>query len=278
MKHPRRRRSKGRADPNDVSRETLREVHERDAGQCTFVSADGERCPAREWREVDHRQPRALGGDGTIENVRILLPHAQSTCCGAGLGTEHVARKHRGSATRIVAAAADRSAQPNLVGSRAETAHRPRVRRSGGDASVSAAVESDPAAAEMGIAKLPHDTNAAARTDGAIATDDDRASAPAAADGAAAMATHAHDVDALRQRRGRRHRDEHACPRRGRERRFRDGSGRGGSGSDDGGKADPRRRGSLKLAPAATTSGHRERSCASHSSASGSGTETSALR
>ncbi|MBX3226304.1 MAG: HNH endonuclease [Labilithrix sp.] len=118
VKHP--RRSKGRANPNDVSRETLREVHERDARQCTFVSANGERCPAREWLEVDHRQPRALGGAGTLENVRLLCRAHNRLAAEQTFGTEHVAHKiEEARATRITTA--ERSAQPNLIASRAET-------------------------------------------------------------------------------------------------------------------------------------------------------------
>jgi len=55
-----------------VSRATKREVHERDGSQCTFVSADGERCPARELLELDHREARAHGGKGDASNIRLL--------------------------------------------------------------------------------------------------------------------------------------------------------------------------------------------------------------
>ena len=64
------RKSKGPADPADVSREALRAVSTRDAEQCAFIAEDGARCPARELLEVDHRHARALGGDGTTANLR----------------------------------------------------------------------------------------------------------------------------------------------------------------------------------------------------------------
>ncbi|MBX3232558.1 MAG: HNH endonuclease [Labilithrix sp.] len=113
-KHP--RRSKGRADPGNVSRETLREVHERDAGQCTFVGADGERCLSRDWLEVDHRQPRALGGAGTLENVRLLCRAHNRLVAEQAFGAEHITRKIE-EARAARAAAVDHSAPPNLIDS-----------------------------------------------------------------------------------------------------------------------------------------------------------------
>ncbi|MCW5817243.1 MAG: HNH endonuclease [Labilithrix sp.] len=152
-KHP--RRSKGRANPSDVSRETLREVHERDAGQCSFVSADGERCPAREWLEVDHRQPRALGGAGTIENVRILCRAHNRLAAEQAFGVEHVARKIE--EARAARAAAEPSAPPNLIGRPASTTspHSPTS-----TPPATQAVARGPVAANTGVATLAHDVDA----------------------------------------------------------------------------------------------------------------------
>src|SRR5262249_27098396 len=49
------------SDAGAIPRAVRREVMERDAAQCTFVSASGERCPARGFLELDHEHPRALG-------------------------------------------------------------------------------------------------------------------------------------------------------------------------------------------------------------------------
>ena len=64
-----------------------REIHERDGGQCAFVSADGRRCKARAFLELDHREPLARGGAPDAQNMRLLcrahnLSHARS-CFGA---------------------------------------------------------------------------------------------------------------------------------------------------------------------------------------------------
>ena len=50
----------------------LREVHARDAGQCTFVSPDGRRCTARGFLEVHHHDTTfARGGAATADNLRL---------------------------------------------------------------------------------------------------------------------------------------------------------------------------------------------------------------
>jgi hypothetical protein len=55
-----------------LPRETQRQVFARDGHQCTFVSDDGVRCPARGRLQIDHILPRAKGGDDRIENLRLL--------------------------------------------------------------------------------------------------------------------------------------------------------------------------------------------------------------
>ncbi len=53
-----------------------RAVWARDGGRCVFVGPDGIRCQSRRMLEFDHRQPRALGGKDSIENLRLLCrPH-----------------------------------------------------------------------------------------------------------------------------------------------------------------------------------------------------------
>jgi hypothetical protein len=55
-----------------IPRAIVREVHERDAGQCTFVSSDGRRCSEREFLEFHHHDiPYAKGGEATAENIRL---------------------------------------------------------------------------------------------------------------------------------------------------------------------------------------------------------------
>jgi hypothetical protein len=56
-----------------IPRAVVREVHERDAGQCTFVSKDGKRCSARGFLELHHHDtPYARGGEATTNNLRLI--------------------------------------------------------------------------------------------------------------------------------------------------------------------------------------------------------------
>jgi len=48
-----------------------RAVFLRDGRQCSYVSPDGRRCSARRCLELDHVNPRAVGGENTIENLRL---------------------------------------------------------------------------------------------------------------------------------------------------------------------------------------------------------------
>jgi 5-methylcytosine-specific restriction endonuclease McrA len=59
-----------------IPRAVVREVHRRDAGQCTFVSSDGKRCCERGFLELHHRIPYARGGAPTAENLTLACrPH-----------------------------------------------------------------------------------------------------------------------------------------------------------------------------------------------------------
>jgi hypothetical protein len=55
-----------------IPRHVLREVHTRDAGQCTFVSCEGRRCSARGFLEVHHHNTTfARGGAATADNLKL---------------------------------------------------------------------------------------------------------------------------------------------------------------------------------------------------------------
>jgi hypothetical protein len=64
----RRRKLKSRYIPRAV----VREVHERDGEQCTFVSSDGKRCGERGYLELHHRDPFPRGGEATAANLTLL--------------------------------------------------------------------------------------------------------------------------------------------------------------------------------------------------------------
>ncbi|HVP15618.1 MAG TPA: hypothetical protein VMS88_08730, partial [Terriglobales bacterium] len=54
-----------------IPAEVKRAVWERDGGQCSFVSMNGHRCPARTRLEFDHIEEAARGGPASLENVRL---------------------------------------------------------------------------------------------------------------------------------------------------------------------------------------------------------------
>jgi hypothetical protein len=65
-------RSKREATTKRVSSATRRAVLERDGLQCSWVDAQGRRCPSHAWLEFDHRHPRGKGGGSGSENIRVL--------------------------------------------------------------------------------------------------------------------------------------------------------------------------------------------------------------
>ncbi|HEU5061092.1 MAG TPA: HNH endonuclease signature motif containing protein [Kofleriaceae bacterium] len=60
------------SDARTVPREVRRQVASRDGMQCSFVSQDGRRCEETGFLELDHVVPVARGGEGSVENVRLL--------------------------------------------------------------------------------------------------------------------------------------------------------------------------------------------------------------
>jgi hypothetical protein len=74
-----------------------RAVFLRDGQQCSYVAPDGRRCSARRCLELDHVDPWAVGGEGTVENLRLR--------CRAH--NQHYARQYFGESR--VAAAVQRS-------------------------------------------------------------------------------------------------------------------------------------------------------------------------
>ena len=76
-----------------------REIYGRDRGQCAFVSADGRRCNARTFLELDHVKPYARLGTADAPNIRVLcqahnLLHARN-CFGALHVAAKIAAKKR---------------------------------------------------------------------------------------------------------------------------------------------------------------------------------------
>ena len=105
---PRPRSPRRRSSPNPryIPASVKRAVWARDGGQCTFVNAAGERCPARRMLEFDHVDPVARGGRATVNGLRILCRgHNQYEAerrFGAGFMNEKRA-KCRGAASQAPA-------------------------------------------------------------------------------------------------------------------------------------------------------------------------------
>jgi 5-methylcytosine-specific restriction endonuclease McrA len=76
-----------------VARAARREVYERDGLQCTYVSADGRRCEARAFLELDHAEPRALGGQDEPANLRVRCRAHNQLAAEQTFGREHVEQR-----------------------------------------------------------------------------------------------------------------------------------------------------------------------------------------
>jgi 5-methylcytosine-specific restriction endonuclease McrA len=91
-KRPRRKPAAGTQSRNRVTNSTRRKVYERDGLQCTYQSSDGRRCQARAFLELDHTEPRALGGSSTLENLRVLCRSHNQLAAEQTFGRETIDR------------------------------------------------------------------------------------------------------------------------------------------------------------------------------------------
>jgi hypothetical protein len=82
-------------DTARVSRATRRAVFDRDGERCTFTDAEGHRCPATTWLELDHVIPRACGGTSEVGNLRVRCRAHNALYAERTFGKEHVERKIR---------------------------------------------------------------------------------------------------------------------------------------------------------------------------------------
>ena len=82
-----------------VAAAVAREVYLRDGGSCTFCCADGRRCGARRFLELDHVQPWAAEGESTVENLRLRCrahnEHAARIYFGTGQIDAAIVRARR---------------------------------------------------------------------------------------------------------------------------------------------------------------------------------------
>lgn len=84
--------------PRDKRRKSIpnrvrREVVARDEAQCTFVADDGLRCDARSRLQFHHDRPWALGGEDSVENVRLLCRAHNLLVAERELSAQEIAAK-----------------------------------------------------------------------------------------------------------------------------------------------------------------------------------------
>ncbi len=66
------RASRGTAPGSrDIAAKVRRGVGSRDDGRCTFVGGTGRRCNARAFVEFHHDEPYGIGGEATVENIKL---------------------------------------------------------------------------------------------------------------------------------------------------------------------------------------------------------------
>ena len=88
-----------------------REVFLRDGGCCTYVAANGRRCGARRFLELDHVEPWARRGESTVDNLRLRCRAHNQYAAREEFGAEFVqgrvavrARRKRGDGSAMPAA------------------------------------------------------------------------------------------------------------------------------------------------------------------------------
>jgi hypothetical protein len=127
-----------KANSRYIPRAVIRAVHQRDEGQCTFVSSGGNHCSERGSLDLHHHDvPYAKGGAATLENLRLVCrSHNASASVDATrpgvAGRGHYGRRpdQRHQAPASPAAANEATAQrrrhapPNQQAARSRTAPR----------------------------------------------------------------------------------------------------------------------------------------------------------
>jgi hypothetical protein len=76
-----------------IPRAVMREVHQRDGGQCTFVSPDGKRCCERGFLEFHHHVPYGRGGEATADNLRLACRAHNALFAERDFGTGYMRSK-----------------------------------------------------------------------------------------------------------------------------------------------------------------------------------------
>ncbi len=70
-----------------------RAVHARDGNRCRYVDEQGRRCSARDRLEYHHRHPYGLGGDHSLQNIRLMCRAHNSYLAEHDYGRETMVRR-----------------------------------------------------------------------------------------------------------------------------------------------------------------------------------------
>jgi 5-methylcytosine-specific restriction endonuclease McrA len=108
---PRKRRLQ-KPGSRHVAVEVVAEVWRRDAGQCSYVDAEGRRCSERRFLTIEHVQPHARGGPSTVENLSILCSNHNAHSARRVFGEAHI-EKRRGERAQRARTACGADPQPN---------------------------------------------------------------------------------------------------------------------------------------------------------------------
>ncbi len=99
--------ARGRHVPAAVKRA----VWKRDGRQCTLTCDDGHRCSSRTDLELDHVLPYALGGQATVENLRLRCRAHNRFTAERELGADFVVKKREEAREQRVARAGEKLAR-----------------------------------------------------------------------------------------------------------------------------------------------------------------------
>jgi 5-methylcytosine-specific restriction endonuclease McrA len=91
-----------------VPLDVVAEVWRRDAEQCSFVDSEGRRCSERRFLTLEHKQPYALGGAATVENLCLLCASHNAHTARQVFGDAYIENKRH----ERVQTAAPESAAP----------------------------------------------------------------------------------------------------------------------------------------------------------------------
>jgi hypothetical protein len=84
--------SNSSAKPGRIKSAVRRKVYERDGLRCTYISPNGRRCDARAFLELDHVEPRAIGGGDHPENLRVRCRAHNQLAAEQVFGRVHIER------------------------------------------------------------------------------------------------------------------------------------------------------------------------------------------